>query len=518
MSLYTYFIPTVAVLAALCCCALKFMHYFQLNSYKNAEHTAFARRNLSLYLLSPIYALIILPAIFMGYFAPLYVILISLSFSVSYKPKSHLITKKPLVFTARVKRMLVTETVIVAAGAVLAFVFLPYKLLPVAIAVGFLVCPYLCSVANLINAPIEKAVRDHYTREAVALLRSHPSLKVIGITGSYGKTGTKYYLSTILAERYNVLMTPGSFNTPMGVVKTVRESLTPTTEIFVCEMGAKYVGDIEELCLLARPSIGILTSIAPQHLETFGTIERIASTKLELHKFLSENGGETVVNLDSPLIKENLPVGAISCGRDEDADFRILNVRADRNGTSFELTLKDGTSVALSTPLLGAHNVTNVALAAIVALRMGLTPDEIRRGASKLRSAPHRLELIRRGKDIIIDDAYNSNPKGSEAALEALSLFSEHKILITPGMVELGDKSDHYNRLFGKNAAAVCDSIILVGEKQTEPIRQGILESGFDEGRLFVCRRVEDAIRLAESVTNDPKVILLENDLPDNYR
>ena len=222
-------------------------------------------------------------------------------------------------------------------------------------------------------------------------------------------------------------------------------------------------------------------------------------------------------HLPPATLKENLPASAITCGVDADADFRIEKVRADRNGTSFTLTLADGVSVELSAPLLGAHNVTNVALASVVALRLGLTPEEIRRGAARIRSAPHRLELIHRGKDIIIDDAYNSNPTGSKAALDALSLFSEHKILITPGMVELGDKSEHYNYIFGQNAAAVCDSIILVGEKQTEPIRRGIIDGGFDESRLFVCQRVGDAIRLADTLTDKPKVILLENDLPDNY-
>ena len=517
MFVYYYLMPSAALLFGLGLCALKFMHYFQLNSYKAAEHIPFARRNLSLYLLSAVYALVAAPAIFMGGLAPTYITVISLSYALSFKPRARFLTKKPLVFTARVKRMLITEAALAAIIAVVALLVIPYKWLPLAVAAAFLLCPWVCLAANLINAPIEKAVRDHYTAEAVHLLRSHPNLKTVGITGSYGKTGTKYYLSTILSEHYNVLMTPGSYNTPMGVVKTVREGLKPTTEVFICEMGAKYVGDIKELCEIARPQVGILTSIAPQHLETFGSVERIAKTKLELYDFISENGGEIIVNLDSQLIKENLPPSAITCGTDPASAFRIDLVRADRHGTSFSLITPSGASLTLTAPLLGAHNVTNVALAAVTALYMGLSPDEIRRGVSRLRSAPHRLELITRGKDIIIDDAFNSNPKGSAAALDALSLFSEHKILITPGMVELGDKSEYYNHLFGKNAAAVCDSIILVGAKQTEPIKRGILEAGFDSKNLFVCQHVQEAIRLADTLTDKPKVILLENDLPDNY-
>lgn len=517
MFVYYYLLPSAALLFGLCLCALKFMHYFQLNSYKAAEHLPFARRNLSLYLLSAVYTLVAVPAVFMGGFAPIYVTVISLSYALSFKPRARCLTKKPLVFTPRVKRMLVTEAALTLIIALIAMLLIPYRWLPIAVAAAYLLCPWICLAANLINAPIEKAVRDHYTTEAVHMLRTHPNLKTVGITGSYGKTGTKYYLSTILAEHYEVLMTPGSYNTPMGVVKTVREGLKPTTEVFVCEMGAKYVGDIKELCEIARPDVGIITSIAPQHLETFGSVERIAKTKLELSDFISENGGDVIVNLDSQLIKENLPVSAITCGVDPDSAFRIDHVRADRHGTSFSLITPSGITLSLTAPLLGAHNVTNVAIAAVTALYMGLSPDEIRRGVSRLRSAPHRLELIPRGKDIIIDDAFNSNPKGSAAALDALSLFSEHKILITPGMVELGDKSEYYNHLFGKKAAAVCDSIILVGAKQTEPIKRGVLEAGFDAKNLYVCERVQEAIRLADTLTDKPKVILLENDLPDNY-
>ena len=518
MFIYSHVLPSAALALALSLCALRFMHYFQLNSYKHAEHIAFASRNLGIYLLSAVYALLALAALFLGKFAPAYLTLLCIMYAVSFKPKAKRLTKKPLVFTPRVKRMLITEAIVVAILTSLSFMFIPTLLLPAALAAALLICPWLCSIANLINAPIEKAIRDHYTNEAIALLRSHPSLKIIGITGSYGKTSTKYYLTTLLAEKYNVLMTPASYNTPMGVVKTVRAELKATTEVFVCEMGAKYVGDIDELCQLVRPDIGLLTSIAPQHLETFGSIENIAHTKLELCDFLAKNGGTAYVNLDSELIKKNLPAGCVSCGTESDADVRIANVRADENGTSFDLTFGDGTSLPISVQLLGAHNVTNLALAAATAYRMGLSPEEIRRGALKIRSAPHRLQLIKRGADILIDDAYNSNPTGAQAALDSLSLFSRYKVLVTPGMVELGDKSEYYNSMFGKNAAAVCDSIVLVGEKQTEPIKKGALEAGFPEERLHVCDRVEEALALAATLGDgQPKVILIENDLPDNY-
>jgi UDP-N-acetylmuramoyl-tripeptide--D-alanyl-D-alanine ligase len=344
---------------------------------------------------------------------------------------------------------------------------------------------------------------------------------VVGITGSYGKTSTKYYLSTILSEKFDVLMTPGSFNTPMGVVKTVRESLRPTHEVFICEMGAKYVGDIKELCQIADPRIGIISSIGAQHLETFGSIENIVSTKLELLDHLAARDGKTILNGDCSLIRDNVPPqsGVIFCGELGDADLKISDVSADERGTSFTVTPKNSEAFSVTVSLLGAHNVSNLSAAIAVALELGMTPDEIKRAARKIKSAPHRLEIKSAGRDVIIDDAYNANPAGTKAALAALALFKEStRIIVTPGMVELGEDSDSFNKALGSDAAAVCDYIFLVGSYGSEIIRSGALEAGFDENKIFIFDRVEDAINHARGVPSDAqRVLLLENDLPDNY-
>ena len=176
-------------------------------------------------------------------------------------------------------------------------------------------------------------------------------------------------------------------------------------------------------------------------------------------------------------------------------------------------------SFPLTVSLLGAHNVTNVALAAAVALELGMTPEEIGRAARKIKCAPHRLEIKSAGRDLIIDDAYNANPAGTKAALAALALFKEStRIIVTPGMVELGEDSDSFNKALGSDAAAVCDYIFLVGSYGSEIIRSGALEAGFDENKIFIFDRVEDAINHARGIPSDAqRVILLENDLPDNY-
>lgn len=511
-------VPVLFFALALCC--VRHMHFFQLNSYKLAEHKVWMKRNsgslitLAVFALLPLFALL-----FQLVGAIIYLSTAFLIYALLAKPKSRKDSKKPLVFTPRVIRMLVTEAIVFISGAVLVCLFAPFYCIPIYAAAALLLAPYACIAANVINAPIEKAIRNGFTKEAVSMLRAHPDLRVVGITGSYGKTSTKYYLHTILAEKFDVLMTPGSFNTPMGVVKTVREQLRPTHNVFICEMGAKYVGDIKELCEIADPHIGIITSIGAQHLDTFGSLERIVSTKLELADYLLARGRRIALNGDCALIRDNVTAGGsvILCG--ENGDIKISDVCADERGTSFVLTPKNCESFPLTVNLLGEHNVINVALAAAVALELGMSPDEIRRAARKIKCAPHRLEIKSAGRDLIIDDAYNANPAGTKAALAALGLFKDScRIIVTPGMVELGDDSDNFNKTLGKDAAAVCDYIFLVGKFGSEIIRAGALEAGFPEDKIFIYDRVEDAINGARVIPSDrQRVILLENDLPDNY-
>jgi len=513
-------IPFILLFFALALCCVRHMHFFQLNSYKFAEHKVWMRRNLSSLATLAVFSLLPIASIlFKTLGAVIFLSVSILVYALLAKPKSKKASKKPLVFTPRVIRMLITEALLFVATAVAFYFFVPVIYLPFYASAMLLICPYVCLLANLINAPIEKAIRDRFTKEAVSMLRSHPNLRVVGITGSYGKTSTKYYLSSILSEKFDVLMTPGSFNTPMGVVKTVRESLRPTHEVFICEMGAKYVGDIKELCEIAEPEIGIITSIGAQHLDTFGSLENIVSTKLELYDHLTANGGKVVLNGDCALIRDNVAAqdSVILCGAD--GELKISDVSADERGTSFTVTAKNAEPFSLTVGLLGAHNVSNLGVAIAAALELGMTPDEIKRAARKIKCAPHRLEIKPAGRDLIIDDAYNANPAGTKAALAALGLFKDStRIIVTPGMVELGEESVSFNKTLGADAAKVCDYIFLVGKYSSDVIRSGALEAGFPEEKIFIYDKVEDAIAAARmAVTDRQRVILLENDLPDNY-
>ena len=511
------FIPVALLLLAFGLCAVRQMHFFQLNSYKFAEHKVWLKRNAFDLIILAALSLISLVALA---FKPLGTVIFLSAVIAVYAllsiPKSKKKSKKPLVYTPRVIRMLIAEAIIFIFILVPLYFFIP---VPIIASVILLIAPYACLVANLTNAPIEKAIRNSFTKEAISMLRSHPDLRVVGITGSYGKTSTKYYLSTILSERFDVLMTPGSFNTPMGVVRTVREQLRPTHQVFICEMGAKYVGDIKELCEIAEPEIGIISSIGAQHLETFGSLENIVSTKLELYDYLRQKGGVSVLNGDCALIKDNVAAGDGVILYGENGDLKISSVSADCKGTSFTVSYKDLEPFTMSVSLLGAHNVSNLAGAIAVAIELGMTPDEIKRAARKIKCAPHRLEIKQAGKDVIIDDAYNANPAGTKAALAALSLFEGYcKIIVTPGMVELGADSDSFNKALGADAAKVADYIFLVGSYGSDIIRSGAAEAGYPEEKIFIYSKVEDAINAARAIPSQlPRVILLENDLPDNY-
>ncbi len=512
-------ISSLAALFAVSLCMLKYIHFFQLNSYKFAEHKGYLKRNAGpLTLLLILSALAALTAVFGAAVGNILCAAVCLVYALCAKPLSKKSAKKPLVYTARVKRMLATEWTTVVIFMAL-WALLPARLYPVGIALLLIAAPYLCLWANIVNAPIEKAIQNHYINDAKGMLSSHPSLKVIGITGSYGKTGTKYILTTLLSEKYDVLMTPASYNTPMGVVKTVRSSLKSTTEIFVCEMGAKYVGDIKELCDIVRPTLGIITSVGAQHLETFGSLDNIVKTKFELCDSVVPAGGKVAIGFDNENIRSELEArsdtGIIKCGKD--GDLTISNISADENGTTFTLTA-NGVPETYTLPLIGAHNVSNAACAIAIALELGMTPKEIKQACRRIEGAPHRLQLCRRGRDILIDDAYNANPAGTRAALDALSLFDGCRIIVTPGMIELGDEGESFNRRLGSDAAAVCDYIVLIGARQTKPIYDGALEAGFFTERIKVFERVEDGIEFALSAATDRRrIVLIENDLPDNY-
>ncbi|MCL2022852.1 MAG: UDP-N-acetylmuramoyl-tripeptide--D-alanyl-D-alanine ligase [Oscillospiraceae bacterium] len=425
--------------------------------------------------------------------------------------------KKPLLYTPRVWRM-------VAAFSLILLGFTVHAVLSAEKTASFLIwilflyifTPLLPIVVSFINLPIEELIRRWFKKDAQRLLQSCGHLEIIGITGSYGKTSVKFFLTELLNSRYETLMTPESYNTPMGICKTIRGELRGIHQFFVCEMGLSHVGDIEELCDFVKPKHGIITAVGDQHLATMKTRENILCEKLALARAVTH--GMLFVNGDCDKLFENKPLNAKSYGLGESNDCFAYAISVSLKGTVFSVNLGGEVFENLSTPLIGSHNVCNLVGAIAMARAFGVSEKDIRARLKRLSPPPHRLELKGGGNAVIIDDAFNSNPEGAKAALETLAMFGGCKILITPGMVELGAAQYSANFELGKQAAAVCDYVFAVGEKQAQPILAGLQAAGYPPEKTFSAKTFNEAIAKAQEIPcQGEKIILLENDLPDNY-
>lgn len=519
---------------------LYIVHMFQQNSYKPREYMEWMQvhSNVGRLLGKCLYGIISLPLVLIGGRGCMVAACVmNIMTIIVNKPHA---AKKPLVYTKRVKRMLMTTAAIYLIGMLLAL-FLPiggYRIVLTELAatateavtyrmrvcagiltVLFIAQPFLILLVNLINRPIEQGIDRHYINDAARILKEMPDLKIIGVTGSYGKTSVKYFLSTLLSCRYNVLHTPGNYNTTLGVVRTIREQMKPFHEIFICEMGAREVGDIKEICDLVHPDYGIITSIGPQHLQSFHTIENIIGTKFELADAVPADG-KVFLNYDNEYIRAHkINKNVVSYGTiAEDINFRAYDIEVSPRGSSFKMKDENGDEYEFHTRLVGNHNVQNIAGAIAVAHTLGIPMEKLKYPVKQLESVEHRLQLKKQGNRIILDDAYNSNKSGFEAALDTLAMFKELRILMTPGMVELGEKQYDENKEVGIYAADKCDYAVLIGKEQTKPIQDGLLEAGFAQNRMIVVDTLQEAFQMVNAIPDEKqKVVLIENDLPDNY-
>ena len=370
--------------------------------------------------------------------------------------------------------------------------------------------------------PVETHISNGFIKDAERRLAQMPQLTVIGITGSYGKTSTKHYLNRILSEQFSVLMTPGSFNTPMGVVRTVRELMQPYNEIFICEMGAKNVGDIKEICDIVHPTYGIITAVGPQHLESFKSIENVQRTKFELADALPADG-LAVVNDDFEYVAnrpvDNTHVLRYSVNPSKGTDYYARDIVYSNRGTTFTV-VGPGKELQLSTRLVGECNISNLIAAVAMAVRLGVPDDKIRYAVSKIEQVEHRLSIKRTASGItIIDDAYNSNPTGSRMALDVLSHMTPGKrIVITPGMIELGSRQKELNEQLGEHIAETCDVAIVVGQYNREAIVSGINRKGMDKANVHTADTFNEAQQLMLSLAVAGDTVLYENDLPDTFK
>ena len=432
--------------------------------------------------------------------------------------------KLPLKYTARVKRLTVTNIITHVLPIILMSIWVTdlnivyfYLILGL---IAYLNSIYIL-IALLINTPVESLVGYYFKRKAVNKIKSMNTLKVIGITGSYGKTSSKNILNDILNIKYNAMPTPKNFNTPFGLMITINNYLDKFTDVFIAEMGACQEGDIKELCDLVHPKYGIITKIGVAHLATFKTRENIQKTKFELIESLPSDG-IGILNADDEWqrnykIKNNCKIKWI--GIDSlDADVRATNININSKGMSFDCYFKDDPNpYRFETKLLGYANIYNILAGIALGKEFGMTVEQLKAGVAKVKPVEHRLELKKNGDITIIDDAYNSNPTGAKMALDVLKLMPGKHIVVTPGMIELGNEEYEKNKEFGKQIAESSDEVILVGAEKTKPIYEGLKEKNYDENKIHVINDVLKAFPLIQTLKEKETYVLLENDLPDIF-
>ena len=371
-----------------------------------------------------------------------------------------------------------------------------------------LLLPFVAMLANVVLSPFENLRNRKFVAKSAVALKNTKAVK-IGVVGSYGKTSVKNALSSLLSEKYTVVSSPASYNTPIGVAKTVALPDFAQAEVAIFEMGARRAGDIKELCDLVQPDYILFTGVCAQHIETFGSIDGVFHAKCE-----SLSSSAKLVVCGGGLrerIEREYPAEAEKCRFVGEA--RNVCLRAD--GTAFTLPLQSG-DLSVDTCLLGEAAVENIALAAAMAETLGLTAEEIASGVKKLQPTAHRLQLTKQGGVYILDDAYNCNEKGAKLAIEALKRFEGKKFIITPGIVETGVLDEKINgRLGAMLAEAALDMVVLVGETQVKVIAEGYKSAGGNMEALCVVPSLQDAVQVLQGQLAEGDCILFMNDLPD---
>jgi UDP-N-acetylmuramoyl-tripeptide--D-alanyl-D-alanine ligase len=374
--------------------------------------------------------------------------------------------------------------------------------------------PFFIVLALWIIEPVDYFLKKRLFKKAQKFLReSKKKLTVIGIAGSYGKTSTREILSSILSEKFRVIKLSENINTDVGVadfiLKNPKQFLE--NEIFIVEMGAYKKGEIKKLCDLVSPDYAILTGINESHLERFGSLENIISAKFEL----PEASKKTVVlNFDDENILQNYKQFGLK-------DFQGVvkneakNIKSLDNFSGLEFEL-DGAK--FRTKLLALHNITLILLAGRIAQKLGMTVGEISRGVGHIEHVPHRLEPIYNEltKVWVIDDSYNGNYAGIASGVEVLRRATGRKIVLTPGLVELGEKSAEIHEKIGHlYADSGIDLVLLIKSPNSGYITKGLEEKGFENYRVYGSS--QEAHADLSNVVKSGDTIIFQNDLPDNY-
>lgn len=525
---------------------LTYTHVLQQEDYDDlrlfkwiGDNFAFDKR-LSLFLLvtgSGLFALSkFMPRLFVPELVPHFLVFTGLAVAIYREKDPRKNSKKKLVATTRAKRIFFPALALVALSGLWCFHVPDHPWIWI---FNVQIIPLILIIVNLLLQPFEHGIQKRYWNEAHQKVKAYEPT-IIGITGSFGKTSVKHILGHILKTQAPTLITPGSVNTPMGITRIVREQLEENHRYLVVEMGAYGPGSIERLCTLTPPDMGIITAIGHAHYERFKTLESVAKAKFELAEAVLEKDGMVIIHertLRFPIpekLKDDHPSNFIVCGDAPDIfskanddheishiasdDLHIISIKQSTKGLGVDLRWK-GESYSLFLPLFGVHHGHNAALAFAAAMELGIPADKIKTALRSLPQIEHRLE-VRKQPDgtTLIDDAFNSNPIGFNSALGLLATLGRQgrKILITPGMIELGHAHNDAHEKIGSYAGEVCDIAIVIHGKRIPTFIQGFKSTGSGKP-LHEFASFQDAQGWLRENKQDGDIILIENDLPDIY-
>ena len=524
------------------------LNIFQLEEYSLKKlyfwHIKNFNRVIKFYSILLFARLLILPLLFaINFYIKFVCIILFLVFSFTYSYIVYLkhfsLTKTPLKFTKRINRFILIFFILVVVGL---------NLIEMLVFANFIKYMFLFQVlwfvffffeAHLFSVVIEKIIFTFYKNQAIKKLRKMEDLIVVGITGSYGKTTVKNILHTILSEDFFVCKTPKSYNTPNGIVKSIRENLQKDHQIFICEMGANKNHDIKKLTKLMgdKLKIGIITSVGKQHLDGFKTIDNIYHTKFELAEAVRKNNGVMIFNISNFYVRKMFnefdgnKIAVMLDGYNDGDDFDLPNMlkienlvsgeilRATKDGSLFKMAFNGDNLGEFTSKLLGEHNVLNSIIASSAAMILGEDAEDIKIGLNKVKQVPNRLELkILKLGAILIDNGFNSNPISAEKALGALKYFDNYKkVVVTPGLIELSSEQFTENYILGGKIAKVADKAVILNEVNKKALTNGLLDAGFNKENIIYYKNFNDELVKFLNELDKSYVVLIENDLPSNY-
>ena len=392
-----------------------------------------------------------------------------------------------------------------------AFICLGIYGLIIFLLISILMLPFVVCLALGIIFPIDVFMKKIISEKAKKILKEKRSkgLTVIGITGSFGKTSTKEILYSILREKFEVIKTPGNVNTETGVANFIIKNLS-NEKIFIVEMGADKAGDIKDLCNLIEPDYSILTGIGFSHLERFANHSILIKEKFILPERTKKI---SVLNADNEIIVKHKDKFKISNSVYVSKSL-ASNIKIKENFQGLEFTYED---LNLETQLLGLHNVMLIIMCIRIAREFGVSDEEIKNGLKKLKPATHRLEPIYNNVSNIwvIDDSYNGNFDGIKSGIEVLSGAKGRKVVITPGIVELGEQAKLIHNEIGRLYAKNVDLVLLIKNPNSNFIIEGMKEEGFQNYMVYAS--TEAAHSDLKNVLKGGDAVIFQNDLTDNY-